>query len=129
MDNLGDMLIQIKNAGNAGNKSVTVSFSKFKNAVATELLRLGYVAFLNKKSKKGFPAVEIGIAYEEWGIPKIKGLKRISKLSRRIYHGIAEIKPVRQGYGDLFLSTPRGIMTGKEALKERVGGEALFKIW
>ena len=59
MDNLGDMLIQIKNAGNAGNKSVTVSFSKFKNAVATELLRLGYVAFLNKKSKKGFPALEI----------------------------------------------------------------------
>lgn len=128
MDTLGDMLIVIKNAGNADNKSVSVSYSNFKYAVAVELLRLGYVASVNKKIKKGFKILEIGIAYKD-GVPKIKGLKRVSKLSRRVYSGVREIKPVKQGYGNLLLSTPKGIMTGDEAIKEGLGGEALFKIW
>lgn len=128
MDTLGDMLIVIKNAGNADNKSVSVSYSNFKHAVAVELLRLGYIASVNKKIKKGFKVLEIGVAYED-GAPKIKGLKRVSKLSRRVYFGVREIKPVKQGYGNLLLSTPKGIMTGDKAVKERLGGEALFKIW
>ena len=61
--------------------------------------------------------------------PKIKGLSRVSKVSRRIYLGTKDIRPVRQKHGDLILSTPLGILTGKDAKRKKVGGEALFKIW
>ncbi|MEX0933914.1 MAG: 30S ribosomal protein S8 [Candidatus Paceibacterota bacterium] len=128
MDTLGDMLIQIKNAGNAGRETVMVSYSHFKNAVAEALLREGYVSFVNKKTRRGFKVLEIGIVFEETK-PKIKGLERVSKLSRRIYFGVNDIIPVKQGYGSLFLSTPKGILTGKQARKDKVGGEALFKVW
>jgi len=128
MDNLADMLIQVKNAGNAGKESVSVPYSNFKYAVAEKLLRSGYIASVNKKAKKGFKVIEIEIAYDE-DIPRVRGLERISKLSRRVYLGVSDIQPVRQGFGSLFLSTPKGIMTGKDAVKEKVGGEALFKIW
>lgn len=129
MDTLGDMLIQIKNASNAGKESITVPYSHFKHSVLEALLREGYIAFLNKKTKKGFKVLEIGIAYKEEGVPVVEGLERVSKLSRRVYLGVHDIVPVRQGYGKLFLSTPRGVITGAAARKEKVGGEALFKIW
>jgi len=128
MDNLADMLIRIKNAGNAGKESVSVPYSNFKHAVASELLRSGYVASVNKKAQKGFKIIEIGIAYNE-GKAKVKGLERVSKLSRRVYLGVSDIQPVRQGFGTLFLSTPKGIKVGKDAIALKVGGEALFKIW
>jgi small subunit ribosomal protein S8 len=128
MDTLGDMLIQIKNAGNAGRESVTVSYSHFKNAVAETMLQEGYVSFVNKKTRKGFKVLEIGVAYEN-DAPKIKGIQRVSKLSRRTYLGVRDIVPVKQGYGSLFLSTPKGVLTGKRARTEKVGGEALFKVW
>lgn len=128
MDTLGNMLIMIKNAGNAGKESVSAPYSHFKYAVAAELLRLGYISSLNKRTKKGFKVIEMGMAYEGEK-SKIKGVERVSKLSKRIYIGARDIRPVRQGYGNLIISTPKGILTGKNAVKEKVGGEVLFKIW
>jgi small subunit ribosomal protein S8 len=61
--------------------------------------------------------------------PKISNVQRISKQSRRIYFGVKNIHPVRNGAGLLILSTPKGILSGKKAKQEQVGGEALFKIW
>jgi len=61
--------------------------------------------------------------------PKITEVERISKQSKRIYFRIKDIRSVRNGTGLLVLSTPKGILSGKEARKEQVGGEALFKIW
>lgn len=128
MDPLSDMLIQIKNAGNAGRESVSIPYSKFVFAVANVLLREGYVASVSRKGRGIKKTIEVSLVYED-SRPKIRGLKRMSKLSRRVYVGIRDIRPVRQGYGNLILSTPRGILTGKEAKKEKVGGEALFTIW
>ena len=59
----------------------------------------------------------------------IRDVKFISKPSRRFYIGYKEIKPVKGGYGLLIMSTPKGILTGQEAKKKKVGGEALFEIW
>lgn len=128
MDTLGDMLIQIKNAGLARKESILVPYSNFKYAVATVLLREGYIASLNKKTKKGLKMIEIGLAYND-DASRIGGVKRVSKLSRRIYMRAQDIRPVRQGSGLLVLSTPKGVLTGGEARKEKVGGEALFTIW
>jgi len=128
MDHIADMIIRIKNGGQAGLSSVLVPYSRVKLAVAQVLLKENYIKAISKKGKKGAKFIEIGLLYEN-GSSKIRGVKRVSKLSRRVYRGVKAIKPVKQGFGHLILSTPKGILTNIEAKKEKVGGEALFQIW
>lgn len=118
----------LKNAGRAGLPTVSLPYSKLKNAIAECLKKEGYILDFSKKTKKGFPVLEIELVYKDSN-PKISNVERISKLSRRVYFGAKDIKPVRNGFGLVVLSTPKGILSGKEARKEMVGGEALFKIW
>jgi len=127
-DKVADMLIRLKNAGSAGKSFASVPHSKLKLAIALALLKKGYIESVSQKGKKTKKTIEIEIAYKD-GKPKMKEVKRISKLSRRVYYGYRDIKPIRNGFGILMLSTPKGILTGDEAKKENVGGEALFKIW
>src|SRR3989338_5405864 len=128
MDPIADTIIQIKNAGVAGKELIVVPYSKFRYAVAQALLSAGYIAAVDKKTRKQKKTIEIGIAYEE-GKPRVLGVKRISKLSRRLYSASKNLWRVRQGYGDLFLSTPHGVLSAREAKKKRVGGEVLFEVW
>jgi len=103
-------------------------YSKLKNAIAECLKKEGYVSEVSKKVKKGQPMLEVGLIYTDKK-PKITEVERISKQSRRVYFAMKDIHSVRNGLGLLVLSTPKGILSGKEARKEQVGGEALFKIW
>ncbi len=128
-DKIADMLIRIKNAGTADKESTLIPHSKLKASIAEALLKNGYVKSVSNKGKKTKKVIEIGIAYDKEGTPKVKEVKRISKLSCRVYYGYRDIRSIRNGYGVLMLSTPKGILTGDEARKENVGGEALFKIW
>lgn len=118
----------MKNGSLAGKESVTFPFSKMKNAIGECLKKAGYVANVSKKIKKGQPLLEVELVYIDKK-PKIVEVERISKQSRRVYFGMKDIHSVRNGSGLLVLSTPKGILSGKEARKEQVGGEALFKIW
>ena len=118
----------MKNASLAGKANTSFPYSKMKNAIAECLKKEGYIAGLSKKTKKGMPVLEVDLIYID-GKPKISEVDRISKQSRRVYMGVKDIRPVRNGFGVLVLSTPKGIISGKEARKEQVGGEALFKIW
>ena len=118
----------MKNAGLAGKGSVIFPYSKLKNAIAVCLEKEGYVSGISKKIKKGVPMLEVGLIYIDQK-PKISEAERISKQSRRVYYGMKDIHSVRNGSGLLVLSTPKGIMSGKQARKEQVGGEALFKLW
>lgn len=127
-DKIADMIIRIKNAGVASKPSVLVSYSKMKMEIAELLKKEGYVKEVSKKGKKVTKFIDIALVYEN-GKPKIKGVDRLSKFSRRVYKKVKEIKPIKYGYGMTVLTTPRGILTDKEAKKENVGGEALFKIW
>ncbi|MCK9352299.1 MAG: 30S ribosomal protein S8 [Candidatus Paceibacterota bacterium] len=127
-DPIGDMLAQIRNAGAAKKASLSLPFSKLRFAVATALLKEGYIASVTKKGKKVVKLMEIGLIFVD-GKPRVSGTTRLSKPSRRMYYGVDDIKAVRHGYGLLMLSTPDGIMSGSEARKKKVGGEALFKIW
>ncbi len=83
---------------------------------------------VSKKVKKDQPVLEAGLVYVD-KIPKIMEVERISKQSKRIYFGVKDIHRVRNGSGLLVLSTPKGVLSGKEARKEQVGGEALFRVW
>ena len=128
MDQISDMIIRIKNAGNAGQSFASMPFSKMKEQIATVLFQQGYVSSYSKKGKKVVKALEVGIAYNGKH-PRITNVARMSKPSCRLYMKASEIKPVRNNQGLLILSTPKGIMTGNDARKAQVGGEALFKIW
>lgn len=128
MDQIANMVNMVKNAGRVEHESVVVPFSKIKHSIAECLVKEGYLASVTKKTKKGFPILELGIAYVD-GSPKVSGVERVSKSSRRVYVGVKEIKLARGGSSLTVLSTPKGILTDKEARKEMVGGEVLFKIW
>ncbi|OHA79328.1 MAG: 30S ribosomal protein S8 [Candidatus Yonathbacteria bacterium RIFCSPHIGHO2_01_FULL_44_41] len=127
-DPIADMLIRIKNAGNAGKDLAEMPFSNMKESIAKVLFVEGYIASYAKKGKKVQKTLEVGIAYEGKK-PRVADVLRMSKPSRRFYLKADEIKQVKNGYGLMVISTPKGIMTGDEARKGQVGGEALFKIW
>jgi len=128
MDPISNMIIQLKNAGMAGIPSTTVPYSNVKFEIASLLKKEGYVASVEKKGKTVKKNLELGVVYTDKK-PRISDVKRVSKPSRRVYLGVKDIRPVLQGHGIMILSTPKGILTEKQARKEHVGGEVLFKIW
>ncbi|MEK7133622.1 MAG: 30S ribosomal protein S8 [Patescibacteria group bacterium] len=128
-DVIGDFIVRLTNAGAINKASVAVPYSSFKLAVAEKLKDAGFVAAVDKKGKKVRKTLDITLKYDESGKHVISGVKRISKPGRRLYRGTHEIVPVRYGHGALILSTPKGVLTDKEARKQKVGGEALFEIW
>ena len=127
-DVIGDLIVRLKNAGAIKKASVSIPFSSFKMAIAEKLKDAGYVRAIEKKGKKARKTLDIALKYEG-GKHVISGVRRVSKPGRRMYKNVHEITPVRYGHGALVLSTPKGILTDKEARKEKVGGEALFEIW
>ena len=123
------MLISIKNAGAVRKSETVVPHSKIKLAILEVLKEGGYVKAANVV-ETGVNKKEIKIALEYIGKEsKISGVKRLSKLGGRQYMGNKDIYKVRNGFGLLVLSTPKGIMSGAQARKENVGGEVLFEIW
>jgi len=123
-DPISDLLVRLQNASRVGHASVSLPFSQMKLAIAEVLSKQGYVGSAEKKNH----SLVIPLAYKN-GAPVITGVKRISKPSRRTYFGVRDVRPVKRGHGLLVLSTPKGVMSGADARKERVGGEALFEIW
>lgn len=128
MDKISNMLISLKNGGVVGKETVMVPFSKLTGEIAKTLFNAGYIASYAKKSRAKGDVLELGVSYID-AKPKIHDVKRVSKSSRRVYIGVQDVKSVKNGRGLLVLSTPKGILTGDQARKEHVGGEALFEIW
>jgi small subunit ribosomal protein S8 len=128
-DPVGDFIIQLKNAGMVGKKSVSIPYSKLKHAIANKLVEAGFISNAEKYGKKVKKTLDVVLKYENDGTHAIRGVKRVSKPGRRLYVGVAEIFPVKFGKGKRILSTPVGILTGEEAREKNVGGEELFIIW
>jgi small subunit ribosomal protein S8 len=127
MDYISDILIKIKNANSAYKPTVTFPFSSVGMAIAETLAKAGYVGAPSRKGKR-LKLIEMPLVYEN-DVPKINGISRLSTQSKRMYTGVKGVKPVRNGFGKLFVSTSKGVMTGEEAKKEKIGGELLFEIW
>ncbi len=123
------MIIKIKNASLRGLATVSFPLSKMTLSIAKLLETEGYLKDVTVKGKKVQKTIEASLVYDEKKVPKVTDVKRVSKLSKRMYAGVADIKPVRSGYGILVLTTPKGVMTDKQAKTAKVGGEVLFKIW
>ncbi len=128
-DPIGDMIIQLKNAGMVGKREVSLPYSKLKHAIGEKLVASGFVGSIEKRGKKVKKTLDITLKYSKDGQHEIRGVQRISKPGRRLYTGVATIYPVKFGTGKRILSTPLGILTGEEAKEKNVGGEELFIIW
>lgn len=129
MDTISDMIIRLKNAVRAGHAEVLVPYSALRFAIATKLKERGFLDRVERGSKKDSYTFAVEIAKDDSGAFKITDVARLSRPSARRYLGKDALYPVRNGRGILMLSTPQGVMTGDEAKKTGVGGEALFELW
>ncbi|MEK9180080.1 MAG: 30S ribosomal protein S8 [Patescibacteria group bacterium] len=120
-----DLLPRIKNAEAAGKSSVLAPFSKMDFAIAQVLSATGHIKDVQKKTvgKKNFLEIKLPNQNE------IRGIKLVSKPGRHIYVDYRNIKAVKNGYGWGVYSTPKGILSNKDARKQKIGGEYLFEIW
>ena len=128
MDTIANMLIMMKNAGNAGKACLTVPHSKLKVAILECLKRAGFIESFEAHTKRAHKAIDITLKVVD-GSPRIHDVARVSKQSRRLYSPVKEIRTFKNGFGAFVYSTPKGILTDREAKKEMVGGEILFNIW
>jgi len=127
-DPITDMLNRIKNAQAVFHPTVDVPFSNLKYEIAKILEKKGFIEKVEKKGKKIKRTIEITLKYQN-KTPAISGLKRISKLGQRKYLPAKKIRKVRGGYGIAIISTSKGLMTDKEARKQKLGGEVICEIW
>lgn len=127
-DRVGDFIIRLKNAGAIGQEVVLVPHSNHLEAIAKKLKELGFVSDVSV-GKKTPKTLEVTLAYDEHGTHKITDVKRISKPGRRLYASSTEAHAVKNGFGSRILSTPKGILSDREARRDHVGGETLFEVW
>ncbi|MEN9281747.1 MAG: Ribosomal protein [Bacteroidota bacterium] len=127
-DTIADFLTRIRNASAARHKSVDVPASNLKMAIAEILKDQGYIQDFSKSEdgKQGVLSLKLRYYY---GQPVIREIQRVSKPGRRIYAPVERLPRVRNGLGIAIISTPRGVMTDKQARRENVGGEVLCTIW
>lgn len=129
MDAVADMMNSLKNAAALKKASVLVPYSNIKNEIAKILEKEGYLKRVTQLGKKNKKYLECFLAFDNANKPKISGVRRVSKLSRRIYSGFKTISPVRNGQGLAIISTPKGVLVDKEAKAAKVGGEVLVEVW
>ena len=127
-DPITDLLNQIRNAHAVGKTEVLIPTSKIKKEIANLLSKEGFVGEIKNGMKGKIKALKITLKYEN-DLPAISGLKRVSKPGQRIYEGTTEIKKVRGGFGISIVSTSKGLMTNKEARKQKLGGEVICQVW
>jgi len=123
-----DTLVRINNASQRKYERIKIPFSKMDLAILESMVKCGYLESAVKKGRGVKRIIEIKLKYNN-GEPAISETKVFSRSSRRMYFGYKDIKKSHQGYGKYFFSTPKGILTGEEARKNKVGGEILFEIW
>lgn len=124
MDPIADALIRIKNGYLTGSQLVTIKYSKIVLHIFKLLEKEGYVDKVSSEKK----TIIVGLKYTN-RIPAITEIKRVSKPSLRIYKGVKQLPSVLNGLGIAIVSTPKGVMTDKNARKQKVGGEVLALVW
>ena len=129
MDNVADMLTTINNAQIVSKKQISIPYSKFKFGILEVLKKEGRILNFEKKGRVPNKKIIVDLKYREDGAPMISKIKKISKQGQRIYTSASDIKKVKSGYGLSILSTPKGVMTGKEARFKKVGGEIICELW
>lgn len=129
MDPIADFLTCIRNGLRSRRKDVSVPFSKIKHEIARVLMEEGFVSNFQVDGTGTAKRIIVSLKYDDEGMSVIRGLERVSRQSRRVYVGTTAIPKVIGGLGVSVVSTPRGVLTDREARRKRVGGEVICKVW
>ena len=127
-DPIADLLTRIRNAVMVGKTEIRVPTSKIKHTVATELKKAGYLTSVAVEAAK--PRDILVVTINEPGANStINEITRLSKPGRRVYVSASDIPKVKSGRGIVLVSTSKGVITGQDAIKQRLGGELLLKVY
>lgn len=127
-DPIADLLTRIRNANAVNKTEIRVPASKLKKVVAEQLVKNGYLAKVTLEEGKPRGTLVITLAEEGQNSP-INEITRLSKPGRRVYVKTTEIPKVKSGRGIVLISTSKGVVTGAEAVKQKLGGELLLKVY
>lgn len=127
-DPVADLITRIRNAIAVGKTEIRVPTSKLKFAVAEKLQKTNYLEKVELEKAEPRSILHI-VINNEGENTRINEISKVSTPGRRIYAGVAEIPKVKSGRGTVLVSTSKGIMTGQEAVKNKLGGEILVKVW
>jgi small subunit ribosomal protein S8 len=128
-DPIADMLTRVRNAMKARFQKVDVPASRLKTELARILKDEGYILNYKIVDDGNHKAIRVYLKYTAANTPVISHLERVSRPGCRVYVGSGEIPKVLGGLGVNILTTPKGVMTGKSARREGVGGELLCRVW
>ncbi len=128
-DPIADLLTRVRNAIQARHATVDVPASRLKIEICRVLLEQGFVGNFEVSEEPVPGLIRITLKYLSDGAPVLHGLRRVSKPSLRVYRGSGDIKPVRSGLGISIITTSKGVMTGKNAQQQKLGGEILCEVW
>ncbi len=134
-DPISDMLSRIRNATSARRKRVDIPASRLKMEIARVLQHEGYIRAFKmvdlvvETGQAARSMVRIQLKYGSRGENVISGIQRVSRPGRRVYYGRDDVPPVLTGLGTSILTTSQGVMTGRDAVKNGVGGEVLCNVW
>ena len=128
-DPVGDFLTRIRNAMRARHQKLDVPASKLKAEIARILKEEGYIANYKPTEEDGMKVIRVYLKYNTNNESVIRDLKRVSRPGCRVYQGKNDIRRVQGGFGIAILTTPKGVMTGRQARREGVGGELLCEVW
>jgi len=131
-DPITDMLNRIRNAQAVLHETVSIPFSKLKYEIAKILEKESFIEKIDKKGRTTKKVIEIKLKYgqeDNKKKPVILGLKRVSRPGQRIYSGFKRIRGSKGNYGILIVSTSKGLMTNKNAKRQKLGGEIICEIW
>ena len=128
-DPIADLLTRIRNGLHAKREKVDVPASRIKREICRVLQAEGYIGEFSEIDDDKQGMLRITLRYRPNGAPVIKGLERVSKPSLRRYVGANNVPVVLSGLGVAILTTPKGVMSGKRARQERVGGEVVCRVW
>ncbi|MFC1594915.1 30S ribosomal protein S8 [Patescibacteria group bacterium] len=129
MDPISDMLTRIRNAAVLKKETAVIPYSQLLWNIAKVLEQEKYLKSVTKRGRKTKRTIEVEIFYDENGDPAISSIRRVSSPSRRVYKKAKELFPVKGDVGVSIISSSKGLMTGREAKKQGLGGEILFEVW
>lgn len=127
-DPVADLLTRIRNAIAVGKTEIRVPTSKLKFAVADKLQKINYLEKVEIEEAQPRGVLHI-VINNEGETARINEVSKVSTPGRRVYAGVSEIPKVKSGRGTVLISTSKGIMTGQEAVKNKLGGEILVRVW
>ena len=128
-DPVADFLTRIRNAMRSKHQKLDVPASKLKAEIARILKEEGYIANYKPTEEDGQKVLRVYLKYGPNNESVIRDLQRVSRPGCRVYQGKGDIRRVQGGLGIAILTTPKGVMTGRQARREGVGGELLCEVW